>query len=68
MSEILLWFGVGVVAAGALSRVYLATKTLQENDDLQKFPERAKTMRLRRSYSRLAMIVGSLLILISLYV
>ncbi|MDE5800765.1 MAG: hypothetical protein K2H74_07070 [Paramuribaculum sp.] len=68
MSEILLWFGVGVVAAGALSRVYLATKSLQESDDMERFPERAKTMRLRRSYSRLAMIVGALIILISLYV
>lgn len=68
MTEILMWVGVGVLAAGWFSRIYLAVKSLHQTDNMEKFPERYRTMRLRKTYSRLAMIVGALIILISLYV
>lgn len=68
MAEILMWTGAGVLVAGWISRIYLAVKSLHQTDDMQKFPERYRTTRLRKTYSRLAMLVGALIILISLYV
>lgn len=68
MASILMWIGIAVIIIGWLALAWQASKRLAVKDDLEKFPQKLKTMQLHRNYCRLTIVAGIALLMIALLV
>lgn len=68
MASILMWIGIAVIIIGWLALAWQASKRLAVKDDLEKFPQKLKTMQLHRNYCWLTIVAGIALLMIALLV
>lgn len=68
MASILLWTGIVLIVIGWLALAWQASKRMAVKEDLEKFPEKKRTMLLHRNYCRATILAGILILMISLII
>lgn len=68
MTIVLMWIGIAVTLIGWLALAWQASKRLDAKDELEKFPEKRRTMQLRRNYCLLTIGIGIFLLLMALII
>ena len=66
MASILLWIGIVVIVAGWLGLAWQASKIMAARKEVDKFPDRRKTMMMHRNYWRLTILAGILILIVAL--
>lgn len=66
MASILLWIGIIVIVAGCFGLAWQAFKIIAVRNELDKFPDRRKTMMQHRNYWRLTILAGILILIVAL--
>ena len=68
MANILMWAGIVLIVSAWLMLAWQAAKRFAAKDELEKFPQKRKTMQLHRGYCWLIMIAGGVLLLIAILI
>ncbi len=68
MFSFLLWTGIVLIVVGWLALGWQASKRLAVKAELDKFPEKKRSMQQRRSYCMLTILAGIVLLVISLLI
>ena len=68
MANVLMWIGIALTVVGWLALAWQASRRLAVKDELEKFPQKKKTMQLRRNYCWLTIGAGVILLLIAMFI
>ena len=68
MANIIMWIGIAVIVIGWLALAWQASKRMAVKDELDRFPQKKKTMMLYRNYCWLTIGVGVILLVIAILI
>lgn len=68
MASVLMWIGIALTVIGWLALGWQASRRLMMKDELEKFPQKKRTMRLYRSYCMFTIGIGFILIIVALII